>query len=544
MAMRFDTSQSMRLGQHMKLAPHMIQSMEILQMSMAELEERIEQELESNATLEVTEPGDPEAALLSRDDGLFGRGTDETRPMEMGSGNNSDDFERLESYAELNPDAAENEFESGPASEHLDRPERSDRYDEPYERSSSGDGEVDAKSEAMANTAARDATPVEQLAEQWMMADVSAELKPLGDLLITYIEQDGYIRTSLETIADKAVPGSGFAGPKPTVEQLDRAIKAMQLLLEPPGVAARSVKECLLLQIDARQADWSASQGNSRTHAADAEASEPNWDLLRKLVENHLEDLGQNRLPKVAARCNVELDELHIAIGVLRTLSLAPGRQLIRTSEPGIVPDAYVEYDADGDRYIAYLNDRSLPNLRVNQEYAKLASERGTDKTTKTFLKTNLSNAQFLIEAIEQRKRTLLRVVQAVVAAQREFFDFGPQALRPLPMTKVADQLGIHVATVSRAVAEKHLSTPRGIVALRKFFSGGTTDAEGQEVSWDAIKAALLDIVENEDKKNPLSDDELVEELKKRGLEIARRTVAKYRSQLEIPTGRLRKQHS
>jgi RNA polymerase sigma-54 factor len=507
MAMRFDTSQSMRLGQHMKLAPHMIQSMEILQMSMAELEERIEQELESNATLEVTEPGDPEAALLSQDDGLLGRGTDETRPMEMGSGNNSDDFERLESYAELNPDAAENEFESGPASEHLDRPERSDRYDEPYERSSSGDGEVDAKSEAMANTAARDATPVEQLAEQWMMADVSPELKPLGDLLITYIEQDGYIRTSLETIADKAVPGSGFAGPKPTVEQLDRAIKAMQLLLEPPGVAARSVKECLLLQIDARQADWSASQGNARTHAADADASEPNWDLLRKLVENHLEDLGQNRLPKV-------------------------------------VPDAYVEYDADGDRYIAYLNDRSLPNLRVNQEYAKLASERGTDKTTKTFLKTNLSNAQFLIEAIEQRKRTLLRVVQAVVAAQREFFDFGPQALRPLPMTKVADQLGIHVATVSRAVAEKHLSTPRGIVALRKFFSGGTTDAEGQEVSWDAIKAALLDIVENEDKKNPLSDDELVEELKKRGLEIARRTVAKYRSQLEIPTGRLRKQHS
>jgi len=309
-------------------------------------------------------------------------------------------------------------------------------------------------------------------------------------------------------------------------------------MLEPPGVAARNVKECLLLQLDARQ----ANRLTDRDEASEAE--EPDWSLLRKLVEYHLEDLGQNRLPKVAAKCDVDMEDLAAAINVLRTLSIAPGRQLVRTSEPGIVPDAFVEYDADGDRYIAYLNDRSLPNLRVNQEYAKLASDRTTDKPTKTFLKTNINNAQFLIEAIEQRKRTLLRVVQAVVAAQREYFDFGPQALRPLPMTKVADQLGIHVATVSRAVAEKYLSTPRGIVALRKFFSGGTTDAEGQEVSWDAIKAALLDVVATEDKKSPLSDDDLVEELKKRGLEIARRTVAKYRSQLDIPTGRLRKQHS
>jgi len=148
------------------------------------------------------------------------------------------------------------------------------------------------------------------------------------------------------------------------------------------------------------------------------------------------------------------------------------------------------------------------------------------------------------MEAIEQRKKTLLRVVQAVVAAQREYFESGPQALRPLPMTKVAEQLGVHVATVSRAVAEKYLGTPRGVVALRKFFSGGTTDAEGQEVSWDAIKAALLDIVSSEDKASPLSDDDLAAELKNRGLEIARRTVAKYRGQLDIPTGRLRKTHT
>lgn len=541
MAMRFDTSQSMRLGQHMKLAPHMIQSMEILQMSMAELEDRIEAELESNATLEVKEPGEAEFREFDRQDAQLGQGTDETRPIEVGSSDSSDDFERLESFEESNPDAAANEFESPERSDRdnlPERPDRNDRFDEPFERPSSGEDGRDPKSEAMANTAAKNATPVEQLSDQWHMADVEPGLRPLGDLLLSYVEEDGYIRTLFETIIEKAVPASGFDGPRPTIAQLERAVKAMQLMLEPPGVAARNVKECLLLQLDARQADRLTDRDDN------SEASEPDWTLLRKLVEYHLEDLGQNRLPKVAAKCDVDLEELHAAINVLRTLSIAPGRQLIRTSEPGIVPDAFVEYDADGDRYIAYLNDRSLPNLRVNQEYAKLASDRTTDKTTKTFLKTNINNAQFLIEAIEQRKRTLLRVVQAVVAAQREYFDFGPQALRPLPMTKVADQLGIHVATVSRAVAEKYLSTPRGIVALRKFFSGGTTDAEGQEVSWDAIKAALLDVVATEDKKSPLSDDDLVEELKKRGLEIARRTVAKYRSQLDIPTGRLRKQHS
>jgi RNA polymerase sigma-54 factor len=213
------------------------------------------------------------------------------------------------------------------------------------------------------------------------------------------------------------------------------------------------------------------------------------------------------------------------------------------------VPDAVVEYDADQDRYVAYLNDRRMSNVRINQEYAKLAKDKSMERKDRDFIKTNLGNAQWLLEAVGQRRQTLLRVIEAVIAKQRDFFDYGPQALRPLPMQAVAEELGIHVATVSRAVAEKYLATPRGVLPLRKFFSGGvqtkaaaeTGEGGGEDMAWEAVKAALQELVDAEDKKSPLSDEALAEALKAKGIEIARRTVAKYREQLGIPAKRLRK---
>ncbi|HYD00047.1 MAG TPA: RNA polymerase factor sigma-54 [Phycisphaerales bacterium] len=548
--MRFDAFQQMRMGQHMKLAPQMIQSMEILQMSLAELQERIEQELESNPTLEQADGDGVEAAPAAAGDtedsdgraehdgdgegeegvdgdgdvaGMLGEGerTSDEVPLSIGEGGAGDDFERLEEFEH------DNLGEGGVDDDRLER-SQAQEY-EPRERS--GDLESDAKSEAMANTASRAEGVQEQLLEQWHLSDIDPALRALGDHVISFIEDDGYLRTPLEVIADRA---SGRAlnrdGGKPTVAQVEHALKAVQLLLEPAGIGARDTRECLLLQIDARQDE-----------ASDEEARV--WQLTRALVDGHLDDLANNRLPKVAAKLNVSMEELKGAVDKLRTLRVAPGRQLSSEAPPGIVPDGIVEYDADGDRYIAYLNDRRLPNLRLNQEYALLAKDKTAPKQTREFIRTNMGNAQFLIEAIEQRKRTLLRVLEAVVRHQRDFFDFGPQAIKPLPMTKVAEELGIHVATVSRAVAEKYVQTPRGVVPLRKFFTGGTTTETGEEVSWDAIKAALEEVIAAEDKKDPLSDDALAEELKKRGFDIARRTVAKYRGQLNIPTGRLRKQH-
>ncbi|MBX9736095.1 MAG: RNA polymerase factor sigma-54 [Phycisphaerales bacterium] len=519
----------MRMGQQMKLAPQMIQSMEILQMSQAELQERIDSELESNATLEIAESAEAELTR-SRDDERFVN-LAERGPMEVGEQGAAADFERLSTFEESNPEAAANSF---------DEPERyreSEWEDRRREGSISEDGR-DAKMDAMANTADRSKPVSDQLMEQWHLVEIDPRLRELGEVIVGYIEDDGYLRTSLETILDRIpVAGPAAITPRPTKEEMERALGAVQLLLEPAGIGARDSRECLLLQIDARGDDPQGDQ--SGTGAGDRA-----WSVARRVVTDHLDDLANNRLPKIAKSLGADIDELKSALGLLRTLSLAPGRRLNEEQEPGIVPDAFVEYDAERDRYIAYLNDQRLPNLRVNQEYAKLVKDRAAPKPTRDFLRTSIGNANFLIDAIEQRKRTVLRVVEAVVDAQREFFDFGPQALKPLPMTKVAEQLGIHVATVSRAVSEKYIQTPRGVVSLRKFFSGGTTSSEsGEEMAWDAVKAALREIIDGEDKSNPLSDDELADELKKRGLDIARRTVAKYRGQLNVPTGRLRKIH-
>jgi RNA polymerase sigma-54 factor len=173
--------------------------------------------------------------------------------------------------------------------------------------------------------------------------------------------------------------------------------------------------------------------------------------------------------------------------------------------------------------------------------YRKMLKNRTVDKGTREFLVNNVRNARWLIESIEQRKSTITRVIRQVVDAQRDFFDKGPEHLKPLPMIQVADQLGIHVATVSRAVRDKWLQTPRGVCPLRRFFSGGTTSEECEEMSWDAVKEKLQAIIDNENKHEPLNDDEIVEKLKEQGIELARRTVAKYRKQLDIPTARQRR---
>jgi RNA polymerase sigma-54 factor len=513
--MRFDTSQHLRLSQSLKLAPRMIQSMEILQMSLADLQERIEQELENNPTLEVAEetldrPADP--------------GADIDRPMEISGASASDDFARLDDFESENPDAARNEF-TDPVE---DRPSRDDRFEDYRPTNRADDG--DSKMAAMDSAPARAASLGDQLRDQWALCDVEPALRPLGELLISFLDEDGYLRTPLETVADRAPLGAD--GVKPSVEQLERALKALQLFLEPAGLGARNARECLMLQLDALHDD--PTLGNS-------DIPSDVIDHARVIVSDHLDDLMQNRLPRIAEKAGITVEEIKRAVMLLRKLSLSPGRRLSSPDATPVIPDAIIEYDAESDRYVAFLNDTRMHNLRVNQEYAHLARDRAQEKRTREFVKTNLSNAQWLIDAVEQRRRTLLKVAQVVADAQRDFFDYGPQALKPLPMTQVAEQIGVHVATVSRAVAEKYVQTPRGVLPLRRFFSGGTQTDSGEEVAWDAIRQALKEIIDAEDKAKPLSDDALTEALKNRGIEIARRTVAKYRDQLNIPTARLRK---
>lgn len=517
--MRFDTSQQMKLGQQMKLTPRMIQSMEILQMPLAELRERIEQELESNPTLEVNELDPSLRDASDYDERLASSG-------ELDITNDSaSDFARLDEYTTTNPDAADNTFDSK---------SRSTDYADRAPRASSGDR--DAKMDAMSQAPARSASLTEQLLDQWALTSVDDRIRPLGELIIAALDDDGYLRTSIEDIADRAP--QPVKAIEPTETDWEFAVQAVQLLLEPVGVAARDARECLLIQIDA----LSDRITDEHRDDVDSKLTSESLEVARTLVAEFFEELMKNKLPKIAAKGGLTLDEINAGIEALRRLSLAPARRLVDDAPHAISPDAIVEYDEEEDRYLAYLTDGRLPDVQINREYARMAADKAVPKDDRNFLRKNLSNAQWLIDAVGQRQHTLLRVVNAVVDEQRDYFDFGPEALKPLPMKTIADRLGIHVATVSRAVSEKYIMTPRGTVALRGFFSGGLATDSGEDVSSNAVKAAIQELVDNENKAKPLSDEAMVKALKENGIEIARRTVAKYRDQLKIPTARMRKQ--
>ena len=507
----------MRIDQRMRLAPRLIQSMEILQLSMAALEQRIDQELSTNPTLELREPGadaetiQAEQAQEQRD---AGEGERElvVRDDQVDA-SHADDFERLNNISEEYSESwASNTYETG---------------DEAYRfRAARNTGERDAKIDAMANAAARPQSLDDQLLGQWALVDCSNQIRKVGEFLIGFIDDDGYLRTDRQTLLDQAPTGVGD-------DQLDEALQLVQTSLEPVGIAARDLRECLLLQIDAKRRQQRAGHDDEPA---------PDLSVERLLVERYLKDIETNRLPKIAKATELPIERIKQGILNLRQFQPHPGRTLLEDNPRTITPDAIIEYDETEDRYSVRLSNERVPSLQISSRYAKMVRNSGVDRKTKEFVSNNIRSARWLIDAIQQRQSTLLRVINVVIEAQRDFLDTGPQHLRPLPMTTVADQLGIHVATVSRAVSEKYLQTPRGIFALRMFFSGGTETDTGDAMSWAAIQAKLEEIIDNEDKSKPLSDDQLVDHLKERGIEIARRTVAKYRKQLHIPPARQRKQ--
>ena len=523
--MHLSVGNQLRMGQQMKLAPRMIQSMEILQMPQAQLEERIELELASNPTLELQEPGTDGAALADalaqekRDD------REHARELVVGGADGEGgaaDFERLDNLAEQYGDAWSNTLEGG-GDKPRSRGELGDRSLSGPAPSSYA-GERDGKMDAMANSPARAASLYEQLMEQWRMADVDPRLFELGAYLIGNVDADGYLRSDPEQLRG-AAPATLGEVPR---EELDEAVEILQMALEPAGVAARSLAECILLQIEERR----------REPGADADL----LDLQEVLIRDHLKDIEINRFPKMAAATGRSLEELKRAVARLRSYSPHPGRSLADPVTRAITPDAVITYDEGTDTYTATLTSGRLPALTISPAYEDLAKDEAQEKAARDFVGRQLRSARWLLDAIRQRQHTLLRVIGVVTNAQRGWFERGDAGLVPLPMTQVADQLGIHVATVSRAVSEKYLQTPRGIVPLRMFFSGGTQGANGEDMSWTAVQAKLKEVIDAEDKTDPLSDDALVEKLAEEGITLARRTVAKYRGQLGIGTKRQRKE--
>ena len=491
--MRLDVSQQLRLTQQMKLSPRIIQAMEILQLPMLALQERIDAEMMSNPVLEILAPENDEPPA-SDDTEAVDRGESDL-VIEDSPNHQGDDFERLSEFtAEYGMEFVNSEVPSRPRAP---------------------TGERDRKLDAMANTPAPTQSLNEYLHDQWRFVEVDEEIARAGRLIIDEIADDGYCRTPLDEIAATADPPI----------EMPRFHKALRLVqkLDPTGVGARDLKECLSIQL-----------------AAEADAGH-DVSVELTLVQRHLHDIEMNRLPLIEKRSGYSIEQIKGAIEDLSHLNPRPGSLISSRTVPIITPDVIVDID-ENDNLLVMMADGNAPRLGISEDYRRIARDKKTDREAKQFLRNNIRTAQWLVGAIQQRRRTVHRVAEEVFDVQRDFLERGEEALKPLPMATIANRVGVHVATVSRAVAGKYAQTPRGIYPLRMFFSGGTTSAEGKDMAWDAVKAKLKDIVENEDKSKPLNDDQLAAALSEDGLTIARRTVAKYRGLLDIPPARRRRE--
>jgi RNA polymerase sigma-54 factor len=245
-------------------------------------------------------------------------------------------------------------------------------------------------------------------------------------------------------------------------------------------------------------------------------------------------------LPVIQRKTGFDLTAIKEAIEVLRHLNRNPGSQFNVDKIPYVVPDIAVERTESGDYEVRLLDDWT-PNIYISRRYVEMYKNKREDPKAREYLKKKITAAQWLLESIEQRRATLEKVTRAIIQHQRSFLDKGPEFIEPLKMQQIADQVGVHVTTVSRAVDDKWVQTPRGIFPLKRFFGGGTQTVTGEEIAWEKIKQKLMEIIDNENKANPLSDEDLVAKLNEAGYPVARRTVTKYRKMLKIPSSRQRK---
>jgi RNA polymerase sigma-54 factor len=483
------------LLQQQRLTPQLIQAMDILQLNAMALEARIAQEVDGNPALEVV-PGEEEVgpegspAEPSTEDA-----PDVEQALVVQEGD-ARDFERLADLVR-----------------EYDWLDEEGMYRGAKSRARLSE-EGDIKMEAMANTPARSISLREYLLDQWNLTDVDAETRQLGMTIIDHIDEVGRLSTPLEQIAEQMKPLAALPRLKDALARVQQ--------LDPPGIAARSLQECLLLQLEALPGET---------------------DLARRIIEDHFEALQKNRLPQIAKVLAVELEDVKEALQIIGRLSLHPGVDVVDRVAPAVVPDVLVEYNEDEDRYETRLARGNQRELRISPEFRQALERSRNDKKAREFIKQKLEAANAIIDAIKYRRERLLEVAKAVVEAQQDFLDHGEQHLKVLRMSELAGRFGCDPSTISRTVDGKWMQTPRGIYPLRRFFTGGTESGDGEVLGWDSIKAKVQEIVDGEDKSQPLSDDEIVQKLKAEGIEIKRRTVAKYRSQLGIPTARQRRQY-
>jgi RNA polymerase sigma-54 factor len=351
---------------------------------------------------------------------------------------------------------------------------------------------------------------------QLHLSSLSEAQMRVGAVIIGGIDDDGYLRMEISEIASM----SGDS-----CQEVETVLRVIQQF-EPTGVGARTLKECLLMQLETLKTSNIASD---------------KLELARNLIEEFLDDMAQGGLIKIAAKLEVDVMEVQDACDLIRTLDPKPGRQFSGEHGPAYVePDASIE--RVGDEYVVIVHDVSAPRLSINPLYRRMLSTSDKNQNEAVdYVKSKLNSALWLIRSIEQRRQTLEKVIECIVRVQRDFFDRGVKYLRPLTLEEVANEVGVHESTVSRATAGKYVATPRGTFELKFFFTSGVPTVYGRGASSESVKKMIHEIVDGEDREKPLSDRAIKEVLLRQGIKISRRTVAKYREEEGILASTLRK---
>jgi RNA polymerase sigma-54 factor len=460
--------QSIQTGQHQLLSPQMRQSLEILQATALELNQMVRQELDANPVLEE-EP--PEESL-------------DAEPEE----------EPAEEEAEGDGEIAE----------------LRDLEDDWRTFSAEGtqDPEVEARRQHFLEGVAPSETLEQHLVQQLARLALQPVERRVASLLVGNLNQDGYLAATLEEVADEA--GVETAEVLPVLQLLQT--------LDPPGVGARDLPECLQLQL--------ARLGHTEGAAV-------------RLVQGHLDLLGRKKFAEIASALGVSQEAVREAGALIARLNPKPGGVLSGEAAQTLSPDVMIE--RVGEDFVVSLVRDNVPHLRISRSYRDLLGDAGNSSEVRTYLRDKIRGGKFLIKSIQQRQQTILAIAREIVARQRPFLEEGVSALVPLTMAQVAEAVGVHETTVSRAIAGKTVATPQGIFEMKFFFTTGYRTADGGQVSNTSVKDEIASLIRAEDARRPLSDQQLMERLKADGWPVARRTVAKYREALGVLPSHLRK---
>jgi len=485
--------QSLSMGLHQRMAPQLIQSLQLLQMSTLELELEIKQQMEVNPLLE------------------------ESMEMEM---EEEEEKEPADEALKEEEEVVQDDFEDTVDWDAL----LEDQFDQnSYNNDTEFDPNWEQDREPQENRITTMPPLVEILHEQLLMSPLSGDDIAIAEFIIGNIDDRGYLTCTVEEIAEPL---------EVEVSAAERVLSVIQSF-EPPGIGARDLAECLAIQLEAMA----------------GEVIDEDRQLAIQIIRRHMEDLTKRRYSRITRALGIDNEQLKCALEMIETLQPNPGSSsisdysgllMLDTEVPYVTPDLIVE--KSGEDWIVSLTDGGLPSLRINAGYAKLMKDgRGRKDDTRTYVSKKLNDARWLINAINQRRNTMLKVANYLVRAQMDWFEHGSSRLRPMVLQDVADAVEMHVSTISRVSNGKYMQTPHGVFELKYFFDSKVHNDEGEDVSARSVKETISKLIDGEDKKKPLSDQEIAAILGRDGLKIARRTVAKYRDQLGINSQRYRK---